>query len=212
MKAKLATLLLTLTLSLAGYAQAVKTIDLQKLLQEKQLTIIPARPQPITDAAKKGITLAGVAWLNGIDFSTGTIDVDLRGLDVLQRSFLGIAFHGVDSNTYDVVYFRPFNFQNPDPIRKIHAVQYVAMPDFPWDKLREEHNGVYEKGIDPAPKATDWFHAKIEVTQEEIRVYVNNAATPSLKVKKLNTRKSGKIGLWSDALEGDFANLTIKTP
>lgn len=212
MNAKLTILLLLITLPFAGHAQAVKIYDLQKLLKEKQLTLIPARPYPITDGAKKGITLAGVAWLNGVDFSTGTIDVDLRGLDVLQRSFLGIAFHAVDSNTYDIVYFRPFNFQNPDPIRKIHAVQYMAMPDFPWDKLREEHNGVYEKAIDPAPKATDWFHAKIEVTEDEIRVYVNNAATPSLKVKKLNTRKSGKIGLWNDALEGDFANLTIRTP
>jgi hypothetical protein len=212
MNVKLPIILLTLTLSFTSHAQTVKTYDLQKLLKEKQLTLIPAKPYPITDGAKKGITLAGVAWLNGVDFSTGTIDVDLRGLDVLQRSFLGIAFHAVDSNTYDIVYFRPFNFQNPDPIRKIHAVQYMAMHDFPWDKLREEHNGVYEKAIDPAPKATDWFHAKIEVTEDEIRVYVNNAATPSLKVKKLNTRKSGKIGLWNDALEGDFANLTIRTP
>ncbi|AYB29650.1 hypothetical protein [Chryseolinea soli] len=212
MNAKFSILLLILTLSLTGNAQSTKTYDLQKLLKEKQLTLIPPKPYPITDGDKKGVTLAGVAWLNGVDFSTGTIEVDLRGLDVLQRSFLGIAFHAVDSNTYDIVYFRPFNFQHPDPIRKIHAVQYMAMPDFPWNKLRDEHNGVYEKGIDPAPKATDWFHAKIEVTEDEIRVYVNNAATPSLKVKKLNTRKSGKIGLWNDALEGDFANLTIRTP
>ena len=126
-----------------------------------------------------------------------------------RKAFIGIAFHGIDSITHDLVYFRPFNFQAEDPIRKIHAVQYVSHPDFPWHKLREEKNGIYEKGIDPPPSPKDWFHAKIVVEDTQIKVYVNNASTPSLTVDKLNTRKSGLIGLSNEGLDGDFANLTI---
>jgi len=42
---------------------------------------------------------------------------------------VGIAFHGSDNKTLDAIYFRPFNFQSTDPVRKIHAVQYVSHPD-----------------------------------------------------------------------------------
>jgi hypothetical protein len=88
-------------------------------------------------------------------------------------------------------------------------VQYVSEPEFPWHKLREEKNGIYEKGIEPPPAATDWFHARIEVGQQEIKVFVNNESEPSLTVNKLNNRKDGLIGLWNQGLDGDFANLTI---
>src|ERR1017187_621430 len=54
----------------------------------------------------------------------------------IPGSGLGIAFHGEDTSTYDAVYFRPFNFNTTDPVRKIHAVQYVSMPDNPWFRLR----------------------------------------------------------------------------
>jgi hypothetical protein len=148
-------------------------------------------------------------WLKDVDFKTGTIDVDLRGRDVFQQSFLGIAFHGVDTTINDVIYFRPFNFQTPDTLRRKHSVQYMSAPDFPWDKLRKEHPLVYENAVNPFPLATAWFHARIVINTDDIVVYVDHSAQPSLVVKKLNNRKSGLIGLWSSGLPGDFANLVI---
>jgi len=186
-----------------------KSFDLQQLLKEQKLITFGRNVVPITDGDKKGISLTGIAWLKDVSFSTGTIEVDLRGKDVLQQSFIGIVFHGVDTATHDVVYFRPFNFRSQDPVRKIHAVQYASHPDFPWHKLREEKNGIYEKGIDPPPAATDWVHARIVVDDKQIKVYVNNVQEPSLTVDKLNTRQNGLIGLWNEGLDGDFANLTI---
>ena len=206
-------LLVSLTAASSSYGQK-QSFDLQQLLKEKKLITINGKVVPITDGNKKGVSMVpgyreGVVWLKDVTFSTGTIEVDLRGKDVFQKSFIGIAFHGVDSITHDIVYFRPFNFQSQDPVRKIHTVQYVSHPDFTWDKLREEKNGIYEKGIDPPPSPKDWFHAKIVVDDTHVKVYVNNASTPSLTVEKLNTRKSGLIGLSNEGLEGDFANLTI---
>ena len=208
-------ILLVFSLTAASHCYGQKqSFDLQQLLKEKKLITINGKVVPITDGNRKGVSLVpgfqeGVVWLKDVTFSTGTIEIDLRGKDVFQKSFIGIAFHGVDSVTQDIVYFRPFNFQAEDPIRKIHAVQYVSHPDFTWDKLREEKNGIYEKGIDPPPSPKDWFHAKIVVGDTQIKVYVNNASTPSLTVDKLNTRKSGLIGLSNEGLAGDFANLTI---
>jgi len=201
--------ILALLISTCCLAQSSRSFDLQQLLKEKKLITFGQKIVPITDDGKKGISMTSIAWLEGVEFSTGTIEVDLQGKDVFQQSFIGIAFHGVDSVTYDVVYFRPFNFRAADPVRKIHAVQYATHPEFPWNRLREERNGIYEKAIDPAPEATSWFHARILVTNDEITVYVNNSPTPSLKVNKLNSVKSGKIGLFNDGLDGNFANLVI---
>lgn len=70
----------------------------------------------------------GGALLAGVALSEGVIDVDLRGKDVAQQSFLGIAFHVVDWTTYEAVYFRPFNFRSADAERRSHSVQYISHP------------------------------------------------------------------------------------
>src|ERR1043166_10322665 len=57
----------------------------------------------------------GVVWIEGSDFGEGAIEVDVRGKDVLQQSFVGVAFHRKDDQTYEAVYVRPFNFQASDP-------------------------------------------------------------------------------------------------
>ncbi len=152
----------------------------------------------------------GVLWLKGIDFSNGTIDVDIKGKDVIQQSFVGIAFHGLDNQTLDAVYFRPFNFKTSDSIRHIHSVQYVSHPVYTWDKLRVEKTGLYEKQVASAPNPNSWFHAKIVVDYPNVKVFVNNNSEPSLYIKQLNSRKNGKIGLWVGNNSGaSFANLEI---
>jgi Domain of Unknown Function (DUF1080). len=155
----------------------------------------------------------GVAWLKHVIFSNGVIELDIRGKEEFQQSFVGIAFHGMDNSTFDAVYFRPFNFQSDDPVRKIHAVQYVSMPDYSWDVLREKFNGKYEKAIIPAPKGDEWFHVKIVIKSPQVTVYVNGSREASLSIETLNNRASGKIGLWvGNNSDGDFANFQISSP
>jgi len=152
----------------------------------------------------------GLAKITDAFFTTGVIEVDLKGKDVLQRSFVGIAFHVQNDSTYEAIYFRPFNFHASDPVRKIHAVQYIAHPTYTWRKLRDERNGEFEKGIDNAPDPNGWFHTKIEITSQEVLVYVNGSITPSLKVTRLYSENSGGIALWAgDGSGGEYKNLTI---
>lgn len=192
------------------YAQKAEKLNLAQLLKDNKLIIHPNQNVTVlTNDARQGVSVTGVVWIKGVNFSIGSIDVDLRGKDVFQQSFLGIAFHGVNDITYDAIYFRPFNFQSPDTLRKKHTVQYISEPDYPWDRLRKEHHLVYESAVTPVPIAADWFHAHIVVEKDELVVYVNHSKVPSLKVKKLNNRNDGMIGLWNDGLKGDFANLEI---
>ena len=93
-----------------------------------------------------------VVWLDGFEFTDGTIEFDAKGKsEPPQGSFIGVAFRVVDDITYDAVYFRPFNFRATDAERKSHAVQYISSPQWPWEKLRAEKTGQYEKPIEPAP-------------------------------------------------------------
>jgi hypothetical protein len=156
------------------------------------------------------ISTRKILWMKGVSFAEGTIDVDLRGKNVFLQSFLGIAFHGTDENHYEVVYFRPFNFKHADTLRRKWSVQYMVVPDFLYDKLRKEHPLVYENAVSPIPNPEDWFHVTISVQADSVKVFVNQAPEPSLRVKRIGTTKDGRIGLWDDELNGDFANLSLK--
>ncbi|WP_286850440.1 MULTISPECIES: hypothetical protein [Sphingobacterium] len=158
----------------------------------------------------KGQPNAGVVWIKNILFETGTIEFDVRGKDVLQESFVGIAFHGTNDTTYQALYFRPFNFRAKDPIRKKHAVQYISLPDNDWPYLREEFTDIYEASMPTVIDPNDWFNVKIVVTKDTINTFVNSLQTSVLTVKSLHKASSGKIGLWTgDDSDGDFANLKI---
>jgi hypothetical protein len=152
----------------------------------------------------------GVAWRDDLQFSTGTIECDLRGRNNPGASFVGVAFHGLNAGTYEAIYFRPFNFDSTDPEHHKHAVQYVSQPDFPWQLLREQHPGVFENKVEPPPNPDGWFHVRIVVEAKTISVFVDGAAQPCLAVNALAGRASGWIGLWvGNNSDGVFANLKI---
>lgn len=152
----------------------------------------------------------GVAWIEGTDFAQGTIEIDVRGRDVLQRSFLGIAFHGKDDNTYEAVYLRPFNFRSTEEARRQHAVQYISLPDYDWPRLRKEFPEEFENPVDASIVPTDWVALRVVVKDKAIQIYVGPDKTPALEVRKLGTLDRGLIGLWTgNTSDGDFANLRI---
>ena len=122
--------------------------------------------------------------MNRSEFTTGTIEVDLKGKNIRQGSFLGVAFHVADERTFEGIYFRPFNFQAAPPF-KTRAVQYIDRPKYNWDTLRETKPGVFENAVNPVPDPEGWFHARVEVGPKQVNVYVNDAKTPSLTVDRL---------------------------
>ncbi len=189
--------------------------DLAKLSADKRWKIHNRTATTIQEADKSGVRFDekegdGVAWIPGVKFSEGTIECDIRGKDVLQRSFVGIAFHGIDEKVYDAIYFRPFNFKAEDPVRRAHAVQYISHPAHTWSKLRNEFPLKYEQPVKPVPDPNGWFHARIVIANGKVSVFVNDAREPSLVVDKLNARTDGMIGVWMGTNSGgDFANLKI---
>jgi len=201
----------------AAHAKDRARFDLVALLRNDGLTVFNRHVEPVPDPGKAGLVLdeefgEGLVWINGMSFATGTIEVDLKGQDVFQHSFLGVAFRGVNDSTFDAVYFRPFHFLSADSVRRTRQVQYISLPQYTWQRLREEHGGVFEHPVDPAPDPNDWFHVRIVVHIDEVLVFVNREESPSLRVRLLSDRKAGMVGLYTaDRSGGSFANLSIET-
>ncbi|MBC7919492.1 MAG: hypothetical protein H7Z75_00210 [Ferruginibacter sp.] len=171
----------------------------------------------LAEGRRKGVRLdgrpgEGMVWLPDVQLTNGVVAFDVRGKDLLQQSFVGVAFHGLDDQTYEAIYFRPFNFRSEDAVRRVHAVQYVAQPAYTWQKLRAEFPGKYEAAVAPAPDPNDWFHVRVEIAAPTVRVFVNQIASPVLIVEPLGQPAGGRLGLWvGNNSGGDFANLTITT-
>ena len=197
-----------------GQKKAIEP-DLAALAEGKGLKVFNRSLSVLNDGARKGVRLSespgdGVAYLEGVEFTNGVIEFDIRGKDVQQQSFVGVVFHGVDEKTYDAIYFRPFNFKAEDPARRIRAVQYISHPTYTWQKLRTEQPGKYEKPVNPVPDPNGWFHARVVVASPKVSVFVNDAKEPSLVVDQLSDRKKGLVGLWvGNTSGGDFANFKI---
>lgn len=152
----------------------------------------------------------GLAWISGAAFGEGVIEVDVRGRDLFQQSFVGIAYHGVNDSTYEAVYFRPFNFRSADPARRLHAVEYIALPKYDWPVLRAQFPNHYEQPVTPAPDPNAWFHVRIEVKKEKLRVFVNGEARPCLEIEPLVPLAKGKIGYWvGNGSEGEWRGMKV---
>ena len=189
-------------------------INLATALQEQQikavnrtLSIYEKHPVAVEMNAGEG---DGLAVLKELTFETGTIEVELLGENNPGRSFIGIAFNIQDEETFEAIYFRPFNFVATEQARKDHMVQYIHHPVYTWYKLREERTMEFENEIPAPPDPDAWFKAIIKVSEKHVAVFMDEGAEPVLKVERLTTLKSQKLGLWvGNGSSGRFRNLVL---
>jgi hypothetical protein len=164
---------------------------------------------------RNGVRLAaayrnGVAWVEGTHFQSGTIELDIRGQEALQQSYVGVAFHRRDDSSYEAVYLRPFNFRAQDPVRRHHAVQYISLPRFDFQDLRHAFPEEFENPVDASLVPTDWVRLRVVVDGSRIQIYVGPVEKPTLEVRKLGDLEAGQVGLWvGNQSGGDFANMVI---
>lgn len=150
------------------------------------------------------------------DFGDGVIEAEVAGVPAAHasdgaRGFIGIAFRVQgDPAKYEAFYIRPTNGRADDQLRRNHSTQYVSAPDYPWQRLRKEHPGVYESYADMA--AGEWTRLRIEVEGAKARLFVGATAQPTLIVNdlKLGADASGGVALWvGQGTEGYFRNVKV---
>jgi hypothetical protein len=156
-----------------------------------------------------------LAIVRSADFRDGTIELDVAGLPREgakpdTRGFVGIAFRVQDGGRrYEAFYLRMTNGRAEDQLQRNHSAQYVSLPDFPWNRLRDENPGKYESYVDLVAGA--WTRMKVQVAGTAARLYVNGAHEPCLIVNDLKPGPAhGEVALWigSDTV-AHFSNLTV---
>lgn len=133
--------------------------------------------------------------LKDMEFSTGTIeyDVELKG-----RGFPGVNFHLDEATGNSEVYYLRY-FGQLNPLSRT-TMQYAAFMDGVnlWDLTDE-----YQAGAAIVENA--WNHIKLVISENQMKVYVNNMDRAALKVPVLEgLTKTGKISLNGNVIYANF--------
>jgi hypothetical protein len=198
-----------------GQATPDTTFNLSLLARGEMWAVFNRAVTTAEDGQNKGIYLnekagQGVAWLPSFEIGDGVIEVDVKGRNEPGRSFVGIAFHGVNAENYEAVYLRPFNFRSESEESRSHSVQYVLVPSHEWRRLRTEHPGQYEAAIASPPAPDAWVHLRLELDGPTVRVFIDRASEPALVIDRISAVGKGWIGLWvGHGSDGIFANLKV---
>ena len=166
----------------------------------------------------RGPDMDTFAYVPGLDFHDGTIEVDVVGTVLPDaprdaRGFVGIAFRiDAQGGTFacEGLYIRPTNARADDQIRRNHSTQYFSYPGYDFDRLRRAAPSQYESYADVVPD--EWTHLRVEVSGSVARFYVGSATQPALIVPDLKRGAAahGTVGLFVDnGTDGHFRNLSI---
>ena len=191
---------------------AADAIDLSDRLAGGRLRLVNRR---VTEPSSGGLRVTeaagiGLIWIDGTDFAEGTIEADVCGRDVTQESFLGLAVHRQDDETYEAVYLRPFNFRRASSDARQHAIQYVAMPRNGYARLRDNSPGEFEHAVDASVAPAAWNRLRLVVRGGRVQAFVGNTAAATLDVRELQVHRQGQVGLFVDnGSDGVFANLRV---
>ena len=168
----------------------------------------------------RGFDTDTFAFVPGVDFHDGTIEVDVAGSLLPDappdaRGFIGIAFRiDAESGSFacEGLYIRPTNGRAEDQVRRNRSTQYFSYPGYDFDRLRREAPGRYESYADLVPG--EWTHLRIEVSGASARFYVGSTAQPALIVRDLKRGADahGTVGLFVGVgTDGHFRNLSVRT-
>ena len=213
-----------LQFNVVSAAPRTRAVNL-RLDSDEGLKPVNAKIEPVTfrgrkalrvsDTAPEGTSDAGrYVIVTGSEFEDGVIKVDLAGDHVPSapgsRGFVGIAFRvAPDGSRFECFYLRTYNGRSEDQLQRNHSAQYISIPEFPWNRLREEFPAKYESYVDLVPN--EWVKVKIEVRGEQARLYVHDAQQPTLIVNNLlHGTTSGAVALFisSNSL-AHFSNLRV---
>mgnify|MGYP003575196755 CR=1 FL=1 len=217
---KLISLTFMLHLSAVILAQSIKLGKHELVANQVSLTKVEikgkAAVRVVKDTTVREIDEPTFAKLVDTNFKNGIIQVKvlsrlLSTAPEYARGFIGLAYRiNKDNTAYESIYIRPTNGRAEDQVRRNHAIQYYAYPDWKFDRLRKEKPEQYESYTDM--QLDKWITIRIEVKDNVAKLFLNKKDQPSLYVNtpKDVIVKAGGIGLWVDiGTEGFFTDLKI---
>lgn len=144
-----------------------------------------------------------MAWLP-LDFGDGVIEVEVASELVTDaptyaRGFIGLTFRIDKEGRFESIYLRPTNSVADDQVRRNHSVQYVAYPDYKFDRLRRESPEKYESYAEL--DLGRWIDMKIVVSGQKAELFLDGKMRPALIVNdlKFGASQRGGVGVWLES-------------
>jgi hypothetical protein len=156
-----------------------------------------------------------MAWLP-MDFGDGVVEAEMASelaadAPAYARGFIGLTFRIDSEGRFESIYLRPTNSVADDQVRRNHSVQYVAYPDYRFDRLRSESPEKYESYAEL--DLGRWIHMRIVVSRQKAALYLDGKSQPALIVNdlKFGTKQRGGVGVWLESgTIAYFRNLKVK--
>jgi hypothetical protein len=160
------------------------------------------------------------AFIPGLDFTDGTIDVELAGSPLPDappraRGFVGLVFRVQNADgtfACEGIYLRPTNARADDQIRRNHSTQYFSYPGYNFERLRREAPSRYESYVDLVPGR--WTGMRVVLKGATAKLFVDSSPEPVLIVNDLKRGADahGTVGLYVDnGTDGHFRNIRVRT-
>lgn len=144
-----------------------------------------------------------MAWLP-LDFCDGEIELWVASelipeAPAYARGFIGVSFRINEQGQFESIYLRPTNSQADDQVRRNHSVQYVAFPEYRFDRLRRESPEQYETYAEL--ELARWMHMRIVVEGQRAVLYLNHSEKSAFIVNglKLGSNQRGGVGVWLES-------------
>jgi hypothetical protein len=157
------------------------------------LRVVDAAPEGAGDGRR-------LAVLPDVLVEDGVVELWMAGAPAPDappqaRGFVGLAFRvGSEAERFEAFYLRPTNGRAANQALRNHATQYIAEPEWGWQRLREEEPFRYESYVDLEPGA--WTRVRVELDGEQARLYVHDAEQPTLIADVKHTPHEGALALW----------------
>jgi len=140
----------------------------------------------------------GLAWVEGLRFSVGKIDLDLAAV----KQSAGVAFHVRNDREFEAICFHIGDEAQSEDESQSVVVRYLSTdPDGDGN-----HEGRFDLSYS---QSGEWFKARVSISKEAIAVFINGSNIPTLRLDNPGGGEVyGSVGLWigagSTALVSDF--------
>lgn len=217
------TLLILFSLTFGVQAQTVRFEEKEFALSHVKASVVQLDGEKVLRVVRdmnsfpfeKGVDEPTFVKLTDFNLENGIVEVKvlsrlLPNAPAFARGFIGLAYRiNADNSAYESIYIRPTNGRAEDQIRRNHAVQYYAYPEYKFDRLRKEFPEQFETYADMG--LDEWITMRIEFDGKSAKLFLNGQEQPGFLVKEmLGSSKTGSIGLWVEVgTEGFFKELKI---
>ena len=147
---------------------------------------------------------AGLAWVEGLRFSVGKIDLNIAAV----KQDVGIAFHIRNEREFEAICFHVGNEAQHEGESQPVIVRYLSTgPD---------QDANHEARFDlPYSQSGEWFKVRITISKEVVAVFISGGNIPTLSVYASGGGGVyGSVGLWigpgSSALVADFRTHEVR--